>query len=65
MLEKRGRQRHGNKILYTLLALTDHWEGEADPGNTMNQQGAKKRLEFKAMSAHPLVRCLLPTTSAR
>lgn len=37
----------------------------ADPANTANQQGAGRRLEFEAPSAHPLVRCLLPVTFAR
>lgn len=67
MLEKGEGQRHWNKMLHTLLARADRWEGgkQADPGNTKNQRGAKRRLEIEALSAHPLVRCLLPVTSAR
>lgn len=47
------------------LELTTGRGKQADPGNTANQQDAKRKLEFEALSAHPLVRCLLPMTSAR
>lgn len=60
---KRSTRSSGEKL------TTGRQRGEggerADPGNTANQQGAERKLEFEALSAHPLVRCLLPITSAR